>query len=308
MRTAAVGVVCLAVGAMTSWGLAYPQNPLGASIIRAIADCAAVATLGLLVVPAFDEPRYRSKLADRAARPLVLASAVWVVGELVRLFVGAAEAAGASAGRVSVRTTVEFAIDTAVGRADLLCVASAVVVCVLAASAPGRARPESTVGVVAIGSAALGMAGRGLVGHLSESPLGGVAVAVHALAAALWCGALAALVLTVTHRGQWARVLPRFSQVSLVCVGLLLVFGVAGAMVTLDSPTALYETGYGRVLTAKIVVTAALIILASRNRAGWLPAARSHRASASVSRVRSRIELAIMAIALALAAALTVTG
>jgi len=302
------GVACLVVAAVTAWGLAYPQNSLGTTLVRSTADCAAVVTLGLLLVPWFDDRRYRDGLADLAARPLTVVCAVWVVGELVRLFTGAAAAAGASTWRVGVRTTVEFAVDTAAGRADLVCLAAAAVVCVVTASAPGLARPGSAIGVVAVGSAALGIAGRSLVGHLSESPLGGVAVAVHALAAAVWCGTLAALVLTVTHRGQWARVLPRFSQASLGCVAVLLVFGVAGAFVTLESPAALFDTGYGRVLAAKIVVTAALVWLAWRNRAGWLPAAQSHRATAGASRTRSRIELAVMAVALTLAAALTVTG
>ena len=77
---------------------------------------------------------------------------------------------------------------------------------------------------------------------------------------------------------------------------------------TLNSPGQLYTTGYGRVLTAKAVVTAALVVLAWRNRAHWVPAASSHRASAVLSRSRSLTELAIMAVALTLAAALAVTG
>ena len=133
-------------------------------------------------------------------------------------------------------------------------------------------------------------------------------MAVHTLAAALWCGALAALVLTVEHRGQWARVLPRFSQLSLACVAALLVGGVLGAVVTLGSPSHLYATGYGRLLSAKVVVTVVLVLLAYRNRTMWLPAARSHRATAVVSRSRALFELAIMAVALTLAAALAVTG
>jgi copper resistance protein D len=95
---------------------------------------------------------------------------------------------------------------------------------------------------------------------------------------------------------------------SLLCVAALVAGGVAGTLVTLGSPTELYATGYGRVLSAKIAVTAVLIVLAWRNRTVWLPAARSHRATAVVSRSRSRTELAFMAMALALAAALAVTG
>jgi len=70
----------------------------------------------------------------------------------------------------------------------------------------------------------------------------------------------------------------------------------------------LRRTGYGRLLSAKIVVTVVLVVLAYRNRTMWLPAARSHRATALVSRSRSLFELAIMAVALTLAAALAVTG
>jgi putative copper resistance protein D len=171
------------------------------------------------------------------------------------------------------------------------------------------AAPRSAATNVAVmGFAAAGIAARPLTGHLSESGLGGMAVAAHTLAAALWCGTLAALVLTVEHRGQWARVLPRFSQLSLTCVATLLVGGVLGAAVTIASPSQLYATGYGRLLSAKVVVTVVLVVLAYRNRTIWLPAARSHRATAMVSRSRSLVELAIMAVALTLAAALTVTG
>jgi putative copper resistance protein D len=135
--------------------------------------------------------------------------------------------------------------------------------------------------------------------HLSASSLG---------AAAVWCGLLAALALTVRHRGQWARVLPRFSKVSLWCVIALLAGGVAGAVVTVDSAAQLFATGYGRVLVAKISLTVALTILAWRNRTRWLSAAKSHRVTAGVSRCRSLTELAMMAAALTLAAALSVTG
>jgi putative copper resistance protein D len=51
-----------------------------------------------------------------------------------------------------------------------------------------------------------------------------------------------------------------------------------------------------------------LTALAWRNRARWLPAAKSHRVTAYVSRSRSLTELAIMAVALTMAAALSVTG
>ena len=61
-------------------------------------------------------------------------------------------------------------------------------------------------------------------------------------------------------------------------------------------------------LLIKIVLTVVLMILAWRNRARWLPAAKSHRVTAYVSRSRSLTELAIMAVALTMAAALSIAG
>jgi putative copper resistance protein D len=307
LRIVVAGVAVVVAAAVAAWALALPQNSLSATLIRAIADCSAVVTLGLAVVPMFDTDRYRREVAERASGPLILASAVWVVAEVVRIVVDAAQAVGTSAVRVGVRTTVDFAVATAAGRSGLMCVLAAVVVGVVAIVA-SRWEWRPALGVVLAGAAAVGMTGRSLVGHLAENPAGGLAVAVHALAAALWCGTLAALVLVIEHRGQWARVLPRFSQVSLVCVVTLVVCGVAATALRMHSPAEFITTGYGRLLSAKILLTAALTVLAWRNRSWWLPAARSHRATADVSRLRSRIEWAGMGVALTLAAALAVTG
>jgi len=215
----------------------------------------------------------------------------------------AAEAAAVPVFRLGLVTASDFALHTAAGRTALFSATAALVV-VAAVIAPRT--PSANLAVA--GVAAVGVTARPLTGHLSESAIGGAAIAAHTLAAALWCGTLAALVLTVEHRGQWARVLPRFSQLSLGCVVVLLAGGVAGAVVALGSPAQLISTGYGRLLSAKVVVMGVLVVVAWRNRTMWVPAARSHRAAAVVSRSRALTELAIMAVALALAAALAATG
>nr|WP_249383770.1 CopD family protein [Mycobacterium sp. DBP42] len=274
------------------------------ALIRALADCAAIVTLGLAAVPLLESDRYRAELGRRAAGPLALAAAVWLLAELVRLTVEATQTAGVGFWQIGVRTLSDFCLHTATGRSGLVGIAAALIVGVVAI-AVGRG-VATTVPIV--GLAAVGMAARTLTGHLSESPIGGMAVAVHALAAAAWCGVLAALVLTVSHRGQWARVLPRFSRLSLWCVGALLIAGTTGAAIKLNSPAELWGTGYGRILAAKVVVTVILLALAWRNRSQWLPAARAHRSSAALSQHRSLVELGIMAVAVTLAAALAVTG
>lgn len=297
-------VVVVAAASVAAWSLAYPQASLAMTLVRAVADCTAVTTLGLAVVPMLDDERYRGELLCRATAPLTAAAAVWLVAELSRLIVAAAQSAAVTVGRLGVRSTVEFASSTAAGRAGVLCAVAAAAVCAVAVGVP-RLVPAN---IVVAGLAAVGIGARSLTGHFFESAVGGVAVAVHTLAAALWCGTLAGLVLTVGHRGQWARVLPRFSQLSLWCVLMLLVGGVVGAASRLGSPADVWATGYGRVLAAKVVVIVVLIALGRRNRGTWLPAARTHRATAVVSRGRSLAELAVMAVALALAAALATTG
>jgi len=278
--------------------------PLTATLVRAAADVSAVVALGLAVVPLLDIDRYRGELIRRATGPLTVAGAAWLLTELLRLGVEAAQAAAVPLSRLGVHTAVDFAVHTTPGRSGLISTVAAALVCAAVVALPRSAATN----VAVAGIAAAGIAARPLTGHLSESALGGLAVAAHALAAALWCGALAALVLTVDHRGQWARVLPRFSQLSLACVIALLVGGVLAALVTLGTPSQLYTTGYGRLLSAKVVVTVLLVLLAYRNRTMWLPAARTHRTTAVVSRSRALFELALMAVALTLAAALAVTG
>ncbi|WP_370329945.1 copper resistance D family protein [Mycolicibacterium hippocampi] len=303
-RAVAGGVLVTAAACVTAWALAYPAAALAPSLARAAANGAAVLTLGLAVAPVLDAGRPRDELIRTARAPRVVASAIWLVTELIRLVIASAEATGTDVTRLGARTTVAFTLDTAPGRAGLITVVTATAVCLIAALAP-RSGP---VCVVAAGLAGIGIVGHPLTGHVSLSPWGGAAIAVHALAAALWCGVLAALVLTVEHRGQWARVLPRFSQLSLGCVAVLLAAGVLGAAVVLHSPTDLYTSGYGRVLTAKIVLTVALAALAWRNRSNWLPAARTHRTTSVVSRARAYTELGLMAVTLAAAATLALTG
>jgi len=303
VRLAVGGALVVVAASMVAWSLAYPQASLSATSVRALTDCAAVVTLGLAAVPWLDDARHRAELAASRAAPLAVAAAVWLIAELTRLVVATAATAAVPLTRLGSGTAVDYAVATAPGRAGLVGVVAAA-----GCAAASLASRRPPVGVVVAGLAAAGTVARTLTGHFAESAAAGLAVAAHTLAAAAWCGVLAALVLTVEHRGRWARVLPRFSQLSLGCVAVLLAGGVVGAGSRLADAGQLVSTGYGRVLAAKVVITAVLVTLGWRNRTMWLPAARTHRATAVLSRTRAIVELAVMAVALALAAGLAVTG
>jgi putative copper resistance protein D len=304
LRLVAGATLVVGVTWAAAWALANPNAAPAAALARAMADVAAVTTLGLAVVPALETGRHRRELADCTGPALAVAAAAWLLTELIRQVVAAAQAAALPLTQLSVSATAAFTIRTTPGKAGLLSFVTVALVFAIALIGP-RAQPARAV---TVGLVAAGIAARAVSGHLSENLLGTVAVTVHALAAALWCGVLAALALTVRHRGQWARILPRFSAVSLVCVAALLISGCVGALLVIDSLADIFVTGYGRILLAKIVSALALVALGWRNRTVWLPAARSHRVTAEVSRRRSVSELAIMFAALTFAAALVVSG
>ena len=87
------GALIVAAASVAAWSLAYPHGSLSATLVRSVADCAAVTTLGLAVVPMLDVARYRGELIGRATIPLAAAGAVWLLAELTRLVVSAAQAA-----------------------------------------------------------------------------------------------------------------------------------------------------------------------------------------------------------------------
>lgn len=299
------GVLVVLAASAAAWALAYPDGSVLATVLRAVCDGAAILTLGLAVAPLLDDDRHRGELLDRATVPLIVAAAGWLLAEVSRLLVAAADVAGVPFVRLDVSAVLSYA--SGLGRPAVLGVAAAGVSLVTALVSRGS-RARGSANAVVVGAAAIGVVSRVLTGHFSVSGLGGAAVAVHVLAAALWCGALAGLVLTVAHRGRWARVLPRFSTLSLWCVAARVGAGAVGAVDRLGSVADLVVTGYGRVLTAKLVLTSLLVVLGWRNRTLWLPAARGHRASAALSRTRAVVELTAMGVALTLAAGLAVTG
>src|ERR1700741_3135101 len=94
-RQVAVGGVAVVLGASAAaWAVGYPQTALAATVVRALADCAGVVTLGLTAVPMLDVSRYRGELIRTARAPLAASAGVWLFAELCRLVVGAAGASG----------------------------------------------------------------------------------------------------------------------------------------------------------------------------------------------------------------------
>ena len=63
-----------------------------------------------------------------------------------------------------------------------------------------------------------------------------------------------------------ARVLPRFSTLSLCCVSVLVVSGISNSWLLVGSIHALFTTPYGRLLLFKLTLFAILVAFGARNR------------------------------------------
>jgi copper transport protein len=112
----------------------------------------------------------------------------------------------------------------------------------------------------------------GLAGHAGTGIQTGLAIPadlVHVASMACWLGGLVVLCIAVLPRrdiDELRDVLPRFSALGLGAVGLLVVSGGYQAWRQVGSIDALRTTDYGKLLIAKLVAFAALVVAAAFSR------------------------------------------
>lgn len=107
----------------------------------------------------------------------------------------------------------------------------------------------------------------------SVSPLGLLGDMLHLCAVGGWIGGLVPLTIFLARvRAPFslgetvARVLHRFSTLSLCCVSVLVVSGISNGWLLVGSVYALFTTPYGRLLLFKLTLFAILIGFGTRNR------------------------------------------
>ena len=236
----------------------------------------------------------------RADRAIVVAGGVWLVVALLGIAFRAADGYGRPVSSLTGPDLLVWATNLAAGRGALLTVACAAAVL---GCAVARLRDPDLVAIrVVLVIALLGMLTPGVTGHASSSASHEVAVttvALHVAAASLWVGGLGAiLVLLGRRRELLARALPRFSTLAGACLAVVTISGLLTAQVRLGSWAALFLTGYGALVIAKVgaLVLLGLLGLVTRRRmaAGRMPVLRW-----------AGVEVTVMAVTLGLAAALS---
>ncbi|GIF15500.1 copper resistance CopC/CopD family protein [Actinoplanes teichomyceticus] len=246
-------------------------------------------------------PRRRARAG--AIRTVWLGVALTAVATLGALGTQAQQGSGAPLWQVTAGELGEVATS----RFGLLLLARLAVLALLTILLPpllrgtgGRAR-GAAVALLGLGAAATWP----LTGHAVAAPLPAVTVAVgvvHLAAMAIWLGGLVTLLgflLRGTDRRVLGVLLPVWSRWAALAVVWLAMAGTVQAAVQVGTPAALVQTGYGRLLLAKLGVLALVLAAAAAAR-------RLARRSAGGGGLRRTVgvEVAATAVILVLSAVL----
>lgn len=252
-----------------------PVVTYGLPAARAIAQSAAVATVGALLLAAFLVPPgaqgWLSRDGYRAMRVAAWSAGAWAAGALLMVPMSVADAYGRPLGAVldpRILTTSVTGISAAGAWALTAVVA-------LAVAALTRLVLSWGASVPLLGLAVVGLTPVALTGHSASGGSHDVAtnsLLFHVLAAALWVGGLLALVAHLGARGGAPDVAARrFSRLALVCWVVLAISGVVNAAVRVPVGE-LFTSRYGLFVVLKAVALLALGAFGAWHRARSLPA------------------------------------
>jgi copper transport protein len=184
-----------------------------------------------------------------------------------------------------------------------LLIAVAAIAAGIFAQQRAQASAARALSAVALAGVGLALAASGHAGTASPQWLTRPMVFLHGVGVAFWVGALAPLLAMARRPSEGLlAVLNRFSRVAVVVVAMLVLTGLALAIVQLEGFRALIETPYGIILSIKLTLVVGLLGLAALNRFRLTPALAADPSN-SRPLVRSiGIECAVMVAVLAVVA------
>ncbi|HCQ54363.1 MAG: copper homeostasis membrane protein CopD [Brevundimonas diminuta] len=257
----------------------------------------AMLLLGVPLFFAFRMPTSDAAVERWPRKTLLIAAFATAIASLAALVLQTAVMAGSMAEALKPASLAYMAFDMEIGRAFLArAVVSALAGVLLLVLRPNRA---SWIGLAILGlvvCASLAWTGHGGATEGAPGVIHLGADVIHAAAAAMWLGALAALglFLTIPH-GDPERdrlthdALHGFAGMGTLAVGLLVATGLVNTwfLVGPDRLGALLTTPYGLLLTAKLAVFVGMLALAASNRFVLTPCL--HRALEDESQKSSAI-------------------
>jgi copper transport protein len=284
-------------------------TPRSVTVLATITRFFAFALLLLVVGGAVALAYPLRSASERLRRRLQILIGIWAallcLVALAGIVLQSADAGGFGLGEALRRDSVSSVLDTRFGKvwlAEALLTGGVALIALVGTS-------EVVLAAVAVPL----LAAPSLAGHASVS--GGLALVAdvaHVTAAAIWTGGLALVVVALLGAGadRWrlaGRAVPRFSRLAVVSVAVLIVAGTLNAYEQVGAWRGFWDTTYGLVLLAKIVLVLPVLALGAFNNRFAVPRLRSDVASAGEKRRFLRMvgaELALVVAVLALTSVL----
>src|SRR5512140_3425209 len=251
------------------------------SATRAVHFAAAVALFGQFVFTFLLSPgRARASNFDAVAK---WSAGVAVASALAWLMLEAVNMSGLPLGEaIEPETLATVATKTLFGRVWLarMAVLAVLVIVVLAMRRPTGQRGNMALDAVGLTASLAFLASIAAMGHAQDGR-GSDRVAhlfadgIHLLAAGAWLGALPPLIRTLgdamrePQGAPWVRATSatrRFSEFGIASVGTIVLTGIVNVTYTIHGLPALWQSAYGRMLVAKLLVFAAIVGIAAVNR------------------------------------------
>jgi putative copper resistance protein D len=287
-------------GSFTTWGL--PASKL-------VMDVSSIGVIGLLLacllLPGTGrEPSATARRCLRSAGRLAL---VWCVATAALLLFSWSDVIARPVTKLQLANLFTDTASTFPAAVDYL-TNTALALVIAAAAAVIETRRGA---LILLPLAIYGLVVMALQGHASHGTVIKYTLIVHVVAASLWVGGLAALLLHA--RGEPAELavaVPRFSTVALCCYAAIAASGIVAAWILLGSVSAVWGSRYGVVVTLKAAALIALGIFGWWHRRHTVPRIRAGTGSRSRHAFikLAAAEVAIMVAAVAIAVALSRTA
>lgn len=278
------GSLTFSVGAPSAQVAAVPggevatEPPWTLSVVGWIGYGALLATGGLVAFAVLFLPA--THLADRSRRRLVRAARGGAVAAVAAWLLGLPLAATYQLGG-GIGSLAQGATWAALPAGQYAVPAAVVVGVVVAVVRLGRGAGGRLGTVVTLAAGTLAVSAPALTGHTRAATPEALAVGadmLHLVAGSVWLGGLVALVLVLPDlAGRGAVAAETLARFSAVAAGVLVVLVGTGALLAwriLGSWGALVETGYGRLLLAKIATAVIAVLIAAGNRFLLVPRLR----------------------------------
>lgn len=291
----------------------HGPSALTRTITRGVLDLALVVLVGGLGFVAF--VWRRGGMVPRTRQILAGAAGVAAISSFELSAFQLAGATGSSTFAALAPTEMFEALDFRFGRiaaARLLLLGASLVAIAALARKANRPTP-STKWIVAAIALVIGLAETMvLISHAAGAiSVAGLARLTHVVGISAWMGGLVLLLFVVLPRRrteELIEVLPRFSAYASGAIGVLMLGGLLLSLDLLGSIGALTSSDYGRVLLAKLVLVALLLMAASLSRAHVRASLQSaHPTGASIARplvLWAGVEVGLMVAVLAVTAVL----